>query len=450
MSTGEAARLKNLQGAAAIAEVTATGREIEVAIPANTKIPDGAEYLLVYSINSAGESEAGEPVSGFDKGSTVTLSITNNNADISSIDLVISGANMTPVTQSLAGTATSTVIEVPNGTARTFTATANVNPAAGSIFLSFFGSETDDLSAGIASNVAVTIDQIDDMKILIPDYQNYRMVQIDNMAGDNWTEILYSGIGFAGSYLRVYDIDYDADGKIYFANRAFSTGYNRVFVLDDINDTSATGLPDQSDGIDALAVDRTNGIVYYSDGTNLWKCDLDGGNPATLSLAATTINTITGIDADRNGMLYMVGTNDSAAKAVFRYDPSTETETAHNAYSGLTDPWDIVVKDSAVYVANNQGGTGFQILQFSTSLGYVAGYGAPEGMPSSDPESTNFFGPHRFLAVPARKIRLADENGSSSSDAERIVSFDDITGSSWETFNPGDVGESPFSFFEQY
>jgi len=438
-----------LASADAIAEAAITGEAIEVIIPENTAVPADADYLLVYVKNDGGESETGVAAALIDRGSTVTVTLSNDVQNISSFELTVSGVDMDDISKTLTSTETETVLEIPDGTARTFGAIANVNPADPGVFIKLSGTKTANLSAGVSANVTVVINQVEDMKIVIPDYQNNRIVQIDNMAGDSWTDILGADISLSG-YFYPFDVDFDRAGKIYFANNYSSTGFYYVYVLDNINDSTPTALSAEGNGI-ALAVDEINEVVFYSNGSDLRKCALDGSGDSPLSLAGTTINFIRGIDADETGILYIVGEEDTTFdSAIFKYDLSTETELSKNAYVNMGTAWDVIVKGSSVYVANYQGGDNFEILQFDTVLSYVAGYGLSSAMPPSDPATTDFFGPHRFLAIPARKITLIDEDGSTSSESERIVSFDDMAGSSWETFIPSDVSESAFGFFENY
>ncbi len=440
---------EKLAGSDRIAEIAVTGAAIEYVIAENTAIPAGAAFLLIYAKNETGESETAAYADIIDKGSTVTVSLSTGDLTISSYVLMVSGSDMDTITQTVAGTESDVVLEITDGTARTFSATATVDPSDPGVLLELSGTDTIDLTAGTAASVTVNFNQIEDLKIVIPDSLNYRIVQIDNMSGDNWLEKEWDDIGLAADYLRPNDIDFDADGKIYFANNYASTEFGRVFVLDNMADTSVTGLPDQGSGITSLAVDRVNALVYYSDGSNLWRCDLDGTNGEALSLAGTTIAYVRGIDVDNSGILYISGNSITRSSAVFKYNPATETEIAKNEHSELSTAYDIIVKGADIYVANYWAADGYQIMQFDTALDFVDSFGDHSDMPPSGSETTDFFWPRRFIAIPAKKITIIDENDNSGN-ADRIASFSDIDGSEWETFTPSDVGESAFEFFDSY
>jgi hypothetical protein len=153
------------------------------------------------------------------------------------------------------------------------------------------------------------------------------------------------------------------------------------------------------------------------------------------------------VDAD--GMLYMTG-YDQSEKVLFKYNPTTESVEQSYGDGNLASAWDIIIKDDYIYVANDDGPDGYQIIRMNKDFTSVEGYGDN----TADPESPNageFLGPHRFVAILNKKITVTDElDNSDYDDVERLVSFEDMDGTGWDTFDPSEIGESAFSFFENY
>jgi len=194
-------------------------------------------------------------------------------ANVASIVLVVSGPGMKTVAGEYAVGTSSVTLEVPAGVGRTFTLLANT-PS-----VTLKGEATVDLQPGETREVVLN-PTLFDSQIIIPDYRNYRLVQISDMAGTGWKAVQFSnlGLGMTGNTQFVpYDVDFDAQGRIYIANR-----YDGIVRLDSIDDTSAewffkgAGAPI---GTVAVAVDRATNYLYYSIGSLLYRVVLNRSEP---------------------------------------------------------------------------------------------------------------------------------------------------------------------------
>jgi len=216
-----------------------------------------------------------------------------------------------------------------------------------------------------------------------------------------------------------------------------------VIRIDDINDTEYDEIV--STGVVALAVDRVNNLVYYTDGSQLSRCDYDGLNKKTYT---DYFNNIRGMAVDDQGMVYIVSSPEG--DAIEKYDPSAEGAYVDSRYSGLSWPWDVVVKPPHLYVTNTDN---YEILQLDMndlSKDPIVKYGKQDD--SEPPDQGEFYGPRRFVGILNKKLTVTDEDGFWNQD--RLVSFDDtLDGSGWETYGTygtGTDGPGHFSFFNLY
>ena len=252
------------------------------------------------------------------------------------------------------------------------------------------------------------------------------------MNGTGWTAI--TGTNFlpnpTGAALTPYAIDFDNLGRIYIAN--FNSGIGGLLRIDDINHASTSGaVVDSALGMTSLAIDRTNGLIYYSNGTaNLFEKAVANiiSGPTTISLLSESLLQ-TGpksMAVDDQGILYMV--IQSTTSYVVKYNPGLAAGSrvvASSTYS-FTSPWGIMVKGPYVYVGDSGAG---KIVRLDKNLLFVDSF--------SGPPTDLFYGPETFVAVLNRKFTVIDEK---SNFFDRLTSFDDMSGASWTTY--GSYGNS--------
>jgi hypothetical protein len=290
-------------------------------------------------------------------------------------------------------------------------------------------------------------------KIVIPDYSNNRIVQIDDETGATWIERNAGTLNLNGATgltsFGPHDVDFDNRGRLYIANfyGGSGMGHNCVLRMDDIYGEDLMNFSEASydNGVTAIAVDRNNNYVYYSTNSTtltekLYRSSYDNNDITSLSVQGGTyeIGTIRGMAVDDSGMLFLAGADSSGNPRIFRYNPSNQTVENQSTIT-LNTPWDTVVKSTGIYCANYVEGGG-SIIQIDSDLNYINDLTEDPGT------STTFNGPHRFLAILNRKFYIIDETEWSSLDTERLVIFDDFA-TSWTFFDPSMVTETDFEFY---
>ena len=181
-----------------------------------------------------------------------------------SIALIVTGPDMAPIQMVFPPEASRIDLDVPAGPARTFTLLLT-SPSA-----TLSAETTVDLLAGEIREILFT-PKLGGTDIVIPDALNNRIVQISDMTGTGWIEKGSTGpTDFGGGSFMPYDVDFDDQGRIYIANSAGESSVGAIVRIDDINHVSATTCvkiePGLGGGMNALAVDRINGYVYYITG----------------------------------------------------------------------------------------------------------------------------------------------------------------------------------------
>ena len=367
-------------------------------------------------------------------------------ADIESFLVRVTGPGMGTIEYGFAPTVTSITVVVPAGEKRTISVIAAVSPSSPSAALAFTGTETLALNPGDIKSISVMM-IVSETKIVIPDFYNDRIVQIDDISGSGWQTKNVSGfVNPPGlSIFTPYDIDFDARGRIYIANNFDSAGAHKLIRINDmviteynpiILDSQLAGHP-----LRTLAIDRINNVVYFASSTQLFRCDYDGNNLKT-DFAMGGIADISGLAVDNDGMLYITyGNAPLAASYLQKYNPATESIIGTT--SAVDYPWDVLVKDNFIYVTDLDGTEGYKILQFDMNLNLVGNFGV---LSLVNPETPgNFYGPRRFVAILNRKITMIDDN--SGDDYDKLVSMSDINGSNWEYFGSSGSGVGQFSFY---
>ena len=369
------------------------------------------------------------------------LSVTGIPSNVTAITLTVSGPGMNPIVVNYSPPPSSISVEVPAGADRQFELIAYVSDQ--SAALSFIGTATADLAPGVSKEIVLNMG-LNETKLIMSDYWNNRLIQIDDISGTGWVAKIGADFGFPGTFAP-YDIDFDSLGRIYFANNWGGTGISTVSRIDNMNATSYTFIAEDTGfvGIRSLAIDRPNDLIYYSTSNELYRWDIGGSIRTQINIAGI-IGIIRGLAVDENGILYIAGENTTLSPRIFKYNPTTQIFTAYGP-TNLATPWDVVVNQNYLYVANLGGANGWKIIRLDLDLNPSSSQGFGNSIPPVIPG--NFYGPHRFVAILNRKLNIIDEDENDGFNAgERIVAFDDINGANWETFDPAVIGQQ-FIFY---
>jgi hypothetical protein len=365
-------------------------------------------------------------------------------SNITSLTLNITGDGMSTITQNYTTPIpdTITIDEVPSGSSRTFEVLA-YTPSA-----TLRGAATRDLAGGETVTIPISMG-LYETKIVIPDWYSQRLVQIDDMLGSNWIPRTGANIGYSGTF-QPSDIEFDSQGRIYITNRAYSTGEVGIMCIDDINDTSYTSIisnPTISSAVNAIAINRNNGIIYYGIGSGtylLYSCNLNGSGNLGITLSGITLVSIRGLAVDDIGNLFIAATINIAGsnyQRIIKYEPTTTTVSTYS--TDLIYPWDVVVKGNYLYIADYDNIFPYdssKVVRLSLNLDSIDQLGTAG--------SSTFHGPHRFLAILNNRFFLIDEDENTTSEVERIVAFDNFS-STIDAFDPSMISQSPFQFYSQ-
>jgi hypothetical protein len=133
-------------------------------------------------------------------------------SDIATYRITVTGADMEDISAEFPALTEIIMVEVPAGNGRQIELIANVSPLSPRTVISYKGSTTVDLEAGEIREVTISM-SLNEIKLVIPDKENCRVVQIDNMDGDNWKE--FNFYDYYLIYYYPYDVDFDSQGRIY-------------------------------------------------------------------------------------------------------------------------------------------------------------------------------------------------------------------------------------------
>jgi hypothetical protein len=329
-----------------------------------------------------------------------------------SLALVVGGPGMNPMFASYSPIPASISIDVPSGLARTFTVLLNGQSA------TLQGQATADLQPGETKDITVT-PTIAGTQIVIPDNGNSSVVQIADMSGTLSTALTAS---------FPTEVDFDDQGKMYVAT---SSGISQ---MDDITGTNSVPLTLTATGIQSIAIDRARGMLYYvgydtNFAYDLWSMQVSP-KPGAETPVIVGIAYSRGIAVDSDGFVYVA----TSSPSVLKIDPRAQKVVL--TYSGsLVNPWDVLVNGNYVYVSDYGAK---QIIRLSKNLDFVdsiSGHG-----------SDSFLGPERFVAVLNKPITVIDE--ANFAQGNRLVSFGDMTGAGWTTYEPEiSPGVDAFQFF---
>ncbi len=300
---------------------------------------------------------------------------------------------------------------------------------------------------GTASfNVDVTLYET---KIIVPDYQNTRVVQIDNFTKPNWTTI--TTVTGLTTPFRPYGIAFDKIGRIYIANNYGPSGMgdNGVIRLNDLNDTAPYFYPDAATrssafydtGVTAVAIDRNNDVIYYAIDNGLFKASISDNTTHT-ALLSTNLSGIKGLAVDDTGLLYIACSVLGAGNVIQKYDPSGMGAflTTYSIATGT--PWDVMYRAPYLYAANFAGAVNNQVIQLDTGMNRIDGIGTYYF--SITPGVGDFYGARRFLAIKPNGFIIADDGVDGGTNVDRLISFDDLYGTGWATYGSEGAGVDQF------
>ena len=343
-------------------------------------------------------------------------------SDIGSYTLLISGHGMATIENVYSAGTTEIVIEIPAGDDRLIELTANIGAASVSAALSFIGSTIEDLAAGETIDVILNM-VINETKLVIPDRLNGRMVQIDNIGGDNWDEYILPDPA-------PIDVDFDNQGRIYVG----TNGDGNLYRIDNINSDGITVISTYN--IDTLAVDRVNNYIYYNNANMIYRKSIDnlGGAEDIFDFSNDNSDAnISGITVDEDGLLYIA---DNSTNSIFKYDPSLPAGSRIiDSYFGIiNNPNDVLYQDGLIYVANTNGANNFRIVVLDTDLNLVRNFDT----------TTEFVGPKRFIRTINGPITFINEDAAS---VDQIIQLEDIFGTNWNVYGETGSGEGQFLFY---
>jgi hypothetical protein len=368
--------------------------------------------------------------------------------DVESITLTVSGPDIEDIVLTDITPTEDVIVNVPLGNDIIFELLINTFPA--SAITSYTGTSSPiDLnvdSTNVTVNIVMSIERT---RIVVPDAENNRIVQIDDMTGAGWSILTYSDLGLLNYYDFIpYDIDTDEFGNIYIANNS-STGYaGGIYKVNSVQFSSGGEVsptyfnaPDGYAPISAVAIDQKNSRVYGMVSSEVFYWGYDGLPIDGVLFFSPSAESIEGLAVDIDGNVYVSGQISSIGvfSWIGKYS-STGIELA--TYTGIVSETitDITILNNELY-ATKTGGVA-KIERFDLELNLLDSYGSS----GSEGVEGEFVGPHNFVAVMNKKLTIIDGTDY----AAQLVSIDDINGTNWATYgswdNTGD-GTGVFKFF---
>ncbi len=380
---------------------------------------------------------------------------------IESLTIEISGPNDYSFLNTYTGTADDITLELPEPGDYSFSLTAHVDSNAISPMKIFVGNANATMESG--SNEVVVTMGLAETKILIPDLQNQRLVQIDSF-GDaaSWKSLYVDKLKEIDPGIvieppaptRVYNPDadiyiidtfsptdatIDRAGNIYITNGGYDEN-GAIFKIDSIDPTKMIRFSDNPDGYyTALAIDDANNYLYYAANDSLYRKSLaEGSQEELIDTKSFQMGTITGIAIDSDGYIYVaVGGVISAAYKISIGTNMVATSILDTSNSVIQNPFDVMIKDNTLYVTDNNPSTP-AIHQVNKETMTVAAT-------FTDSKETSLYGPGRFVGISNNEIIFTDEDLYGSFD--QLVKISDITGTGYDSFVQQDVEIGEFQFY---
>ncbi len=367
--------------------------------------------------------------------------------NITSYTLRISGSGMSTINETYAAGTTQISLEVPAGNAREIELLCDIDPSSPSAALSFLGSTTEDLASGDTVTVSLEM-MLYETKLVFPNPNtDTRIIQLDSLNDPSPSELRLAQVNPSNeviSSFNPWDIDFDNQGRIYIANNWFVTDDDSVIRIDNFVTPNPYKVAKDGNlnGIKAIAIDRINNYLYYSEGTRIRRTNLSTASfPDTGSII--NITNIPGtplfaaIAVDNDGMLY-IGDTQSGNQQVVKLNPNngvvelytTDINFTMNNGAGDMIYTALMIRDSYLYVGNYGGANNRILLQLSTDLAFVDGYGI-RNTSTPDTATGHFYGPHFFVGIREDEFYIMDEIGDSGG-YDKLVYIEDMNGTGWD------------------
>lgn len=371
----------------------------------------------------------------------VTLPSASN---ISSVELTVSGPGMNTIVVAYDSLPSSIDLSIPSGSNRKFELEVFVNiPIIAAT--SYKGTATADLSQDSVT-IYLTMG-VGSTKIVVPDSEwnnglTPRILQFNDISGAGTLSLnfatlgpLLTAAGYTLSTFAPYDIDFDSEGRIYIANYDGSTDSGIIRVENILG--AIPFFISTSGNTKTISIDRENNIIYYNDYSTIKSCDLNGDPINSNIYTGEVLDTFTYSD----GFLYIIESG-----YINKYNINTDAFVNSKEITQFANPWDILVKENNLYVANFAGAAGYQILEISTSnLSLTGHFGNLTGI--QDTSKGEFYSPRRFVSQMNRELFIIDDD--ESNDFDKIIQMDNINGDNWKTLPASGDGQNLFKFFDR-
>lgn len=316
-------------------------------------------------------------------------------------------------------------IEVPSGVQRTIEVLADTPSA------TIRGVTIVDLEPGL-NTVDISM-HLYRTKIIVPDYYNYRLVQMDDMSGNGFIYINASSINYLGT-LAPYDVDFDDIGRIYIAN--YWSGYEEIIRIDDMTSSACSVIGSADFEITTVAIDRNRNFIYFADWQTLYRCNLDGSN-LKKDFSTDSMTYFEAITVDDDGNLF-ISCYYPSDYSIVKFNPN-EGNGQIIAHSSMITVkyWDVIYKNGQCIAAfDDEIGLNDTLVIFNPSDLTITNQRGT-GTNSSSPSPGQFWGPRRFVAILNDRFYLIDEGFP----GDNVVSFSDFVFSNWQRYANG------FTFF---
>jgi hypothetical protein len=373
---------------------------------------------------------------------------------VASVTLKVTGPDMDPVEVSYSIVPSVINLAIPEGNDRTFELTVGTGPAYTGTIATFKGTATADINT---DGAVVTLNMgVGSTKIVVPDYNNNRIVQIDDMSGAGWASATWSDLGFTSDTdFNPYDVALDRNGSIYIANNDSGGLYGGIYRYNSIEFTSGIPLPpsfycdasEQNAPLTAVAIDHKNSRVYGIASNIVYYWDLIGLPGAYTEFKNPMIGPISALAVDIDGNVYIGGDDGNSQGWINKYDLNGNLGSSASSFLFNDGVSDITILNDEVYATINWGSSGARIEKFDlNTLDHTTApfsYGTFSVNPTNAGE---FLGPYNFLATMNDKLTMIDYYNPEVPFA-RLISFDDILGTGWTEYGSFGIAVGEFVFF---
>jgi hypothetical protein len=251
-------------------------------------------------------------------------------------------------------------------------------------------------------------------------------------------------------------------------------GDTGVVRYDSIGGSGETELVGFS-GVQAIAVDQANSLVYFGGGGEvpfLQEVGLSGGTAGTVGAdflsSSYSSDGIWGIAVDESGYIYVSGVGSDqqfngpfdGTPTVAKIDPDNPAaamwEVVLSDFSTREDgsgQADVIYQNGKLFVTNPSGTDGYKIVELDPDDGTIIDHFGSYPDDPGTPTSGEFYGPRRFVAIVPDRIHVVDEGDiAGNSTDNRLVLFDEDLdpAGTWETYGTEGSGTDEFDFFSQY